>query len=275
MKKQITLFLTILLLSACSSKETRTEIAEKNYFPEMDGCFLLFNVKTQKFDKIIGEATCQKQLPACSTFKVPLAVMAFDSGVLKNEKQTLKWDGKKRWLPAWNQDHNAQTWMRDSVVWFSQELTPKMGMKRFKNYLKNFNYGNQNVSGGLTQAWLKSPNHSETALSISGYEQVVFMKNLWANKLPVTKQAMELTRKITFLEKSPHGYFLSGKTGSNFYDEAKTIQLGWFISHLQRENEEYIIVTNISDLKPTLSKSFGGPRAKEITKNILSDMKLW
>jgi beta-lactamase class D len=88
------------------------------YFADRKGCFLLYNMKTQVFDDVIGEDNCRERLPACSTFKIALSVMAFDSGVLKDENEILKWDGKKGFLPQHDRDHNAKTWLRDSVVWF-------------------------------------------------------------------------------------------------------------------------------------------------------------
>lgn len=273
--KNFSLLSFVLLLSSCTSPVKKVvEVPEYKPFENARGCFLLYNVKTQKIEKEVGDA-CQDRLPACSTFKVPLAVMAFDSKVLKDEKQVLKWDGKKRMHETWNKDHNGQTWMTDSVVWFSQKLTPKMGEKKFKKYLKDFNYGNQDVSTGITTAWLNSPSNPKGSLAVTAYEQVDFMKKLWMNELPVSKRSMELTRQITYLETSPKGFKLSGKTGSNFYDEDRKVQLGWFISHITNGEKEYIAVTNLSDLKPIETDKFGGFRAKMITIRMLEDSGLW
>lgn len=141
----------IVMASCTNSKKSSERLMRSNPFFNMKGCFLLYNLKTNAFEKKIGE-TCQERFPACSTFKVPLAVMGFDSGILKDEKQVLKWDGEKRFLEAWNRNQDARSWMRESVVWFSQRLTPMMGKKRFEGYLKKFNYGNADVSTGITTA---------------------------------------------------------------------------------------------------------------------------
>ncbi len=267
--KLISILLFTTLLSCATKKQ---EV--KEYFPGMKGCFLLYNLKTGAFEKEIGD-TCKVRYPACSTFKVPLAVMAFDSGVLRDEKVTWKWDGQKRLLPQWNKDHNGETWMKDSVVWFSQRITPKMGQKKFQEYLDKFDYGNKDISTGLTQSWLNSPSDPKGSLSITAYEQVEFMKKLWKNELPVSTRSMELTRKITFLETSPNGFHLSGKTGSNFYDKEKKIQFGWFIAQVFNDDNEYIAVTNLSDLKPIETDLYGGQRAKAITKEMLTEAGLW
>lgn len=269
------LFIFTITLSCARNSEEQKAVAETtDHFKDIKGCFLLYNMKTKTFDKVIGEATCRERFPAFSSFKVPLAVMAFDSGVLKDENVILKWDGVKNSRVEENQDHNAKTWMRDSVVWFSQRITPKLGKKKFQKYLNDFNYGNKDFSTGLTTAWLQSPATGK-GLRISAYEQVDFMKSLWTDQLPVTKRSMQLTREITFLETSPKGFELSGKTGSNFYDKERKFHCGWFISHIQKGNLEYIAVTNISDLKPYPQPGYGGPRAKQITKDLLAAEGLW
>lgn len=262
-------------LSVESTKKAQEVHEEDNYFAGRKGCFLLYNMKTKVFDKVINEGNCREQLVACSTFKVPLAVMAFDSGILMNENQVLKWNGVKSFLRAHNQDHNAKTWMRDSVVWFSQRISTKLGAQVFQKYLNDFNYGNKDISASITEAWLVSPAKTTSALKISAYEQVEFMTNLWTDRLPTSKRSMQIARDITFLEDSPNGFKLSGKTGSNLYDKEKKTHLGWFISHLKKDEQEYIAVTNFSDLSPSEEPGYGGPKAKMLTKKILTKLGLW
>jgi beta-lactamase class D len=247
----------------------------KNYFKDATGCFLLYNMKTNTFEKVFGEENCRVDYTAYSTFKVPLAVMAFDSGALKDENEVLKWDGKKSTRPESNHDHDAKSWMRDSIVWFSQRLTSKIGEEKLQAYLNSFNYGNKDLKAGITEAWLVAPTSKGPSLKITAYEQVDFMKKLWTNSLSASPRSMTLTRDITYLETSPNGFKLSGKTGSNFYDKAHKQAFGWFIAHLEKDGLEYIVVTNFRDLKPSKSKLYGGARAKETTKQILGDLKLW
>lgn len=267
------LSLLLLVFIACSQMKSRE--MEEAIFPEnVTGCYLLFNMKTDSLLKKSG-TECQKRFPPASTFKVPLSVIAFDTGVLKDEKQVLKWDGTKRMLDAWNQDQDARSWMKESVVWFSQRLTPKMGKVKAETYLSKFNYGNADLSSGLTDAWLHPPGNKNGNLEISPIEQLEFMKRLWTSQLPVKMRSMDLTKEIMYLETSPNGYKLSGKTGSNFFDREKNIQLGWFIAHVTNGTDEYLSVVMISDLKPYPKNGFGGLRAKELTKSLLAKENLW
>jgi len=280
MIKNVFIALTFISTLSCSTTSEKTATGAlaapitPQYLEGVDACFLLYNMNTRTFDSVIGEKRCRVQYPPASTFKVPLAVMVFDAKILKDENQTLKWDGTKSDLEQHNMDHNAQTWMRDSVVWFSQKLTPRIGKKKLQKYLKRFDYGNQDLSAGITEAWLVAPNSSAAALKISAYEQVVFMKKLWLKQLPASERASQITRDLTYLEISPNGYHLHGKTGSNFYDNEHKVHFGWFIAHIEKDGQSYIAVTNFSDLQPVES-GYGGPRAKEITKKILAEKGLW
>jgi beta-lactamase class D len=55
---------------------------------------------------------------------------------------------------------------------------------------------------------------------------------------------MKITKDITYLETSPKGFRLSGKTGSNAYDSNAKIRIGWFVAHIDNGSKEYIAVTN-------------------------------
>lgn len=275
----IMFLILFLILSACGGAEVKRETpaAEKpapRVLDKTDFCFLLYDMKAEKFVREVGGDRCKEHLPACSSFKVPLAVMAFDAGILKDENLLLKWDGRKESREVVNQDHNAKSWMRDSVVWFSQRLTPRLGAKRFQRYLDGFEYGNRDFSDGIKTAWLISPSETGKGLRVSAYGQIEFMKRLWRDQLPVSHRSMKLTREIMFLETSPNGFRLSGKTGSGLYDKAASKHLGWFISHVEKDGQQYLAVLNLSDLEPG-AKGYGGPRAKAATKEFLAAEGLW
>ncbi|MCE9600497.1 MAG: penicillin binding protein transpeptidase domain-containing protein [Spirochaetia bacterium] len=252
-------------------------------FDNKSGCFLLYSARAGGFLQEIGGQRCRDRYVACSTFKVPLAVMAFDSKVLKDETEVLRWDGKKAMIPEWERDHNAITWMKESVIWFSQRLTPRIGETRIIKYLNDFDYGNRDMSGGPTEAWLVAPDSQGSALKISAYEQIEFLRRLYSGTLPVSDRAMTLTKSLLRIETTPGGFSFSGKTGSNFFkaapNEKHRRRLGWFIGRLARGSgstpEEYFVVTTFHDLESTDDTVFGGRRAREITKEYLKARGLW
>lgn len=268
-----TLFLisSLFLLSACSTKRN---------FPEKDVCFLLYDLKKEAFVDSYNENRCHERFPAVSTFKIALGVMAYDSGVFKNESEPVyTWNRVSTPIENWNKDHNPTSWMRESVVWMSQQMTPKIGMDKIQQYLADFEYGNQDMTAGLKYAWLTpAPFINEpmqNSLKISGYEQVKFLRKLWRGELKASQQSQNMTRKIMTHDKSSKGYELIGKTGSGFKDDDYDQRIGWFVGHLKKDQSEYIVVLNFSDTVKQTSGTFGGREAKEMTLKLLTEKRLW
>jgi beta-lactamase class D len=243
-------------------------------FAGRDGCFELYDLKTNKLVVRSDARRCAERTSPCSTFKVPLSLMAFDAGILIDESSSLKWDGKVSSRETWNHDQTAASWMQNSVVWFSQRLTPMLGMAKVKSYLAHFDYGNQDMTGGLTTAWLSS------SLAISPDEQLAFWRRFWREELPVSKHAVAQTKKITFVDKSPSGWTLHGKTGSGGADASgpngdATLWIGWFVGHVSRGDREYLFVTTYTDRVPSKDDRPAGWIARDIAKTILTTMGLY
>jgi beta-lactamase class D len=194
--------------------------------------------------------------------------MAFDAGILVDATTSMKWDGTKYKREAWNRDQTAATWMRDSVVWFSQELTPSLGMDRVKAYLSSFQYGNEDMSGGLTKAWL------ESSLLISPDEQLRFLQRFWRGELAVSEHALNVTKAISFVDKSS-GWTLHGKTGSGAVNEEYDLWLGWFIGHVAKGDREYVFVMSYTDRFAAMNRRPPGLIARDLTQKILTKLGLY
>jgi beta-lactamase class D len=95
-----------------------------------------------------------------STFKIAISLMAYNENILENESFPLiDYDPYYHLaeLDSHKKAQNPASWIKNSCVWYSQVITKKMGIKKFEDYLKKFDYGNQNISGdknkdGLTNA---------------------------------------------------------------------------------------------------------------------------
>jgi beta-lactamase class D len=264
-------FSLTLILAACSSKRD---------FPQKDVCYLLYDLKTGQYVDTHNEKRCEEKLPACSTFKVALSVMGYDSGILKDESNPVfKWDGVKRVIDPWNKDQTPTSWMRESAVWVSQEMTPKLGMQKIQTYLNDFDYGNRDFSGGLKYSWLTPArfiNESmQNTLKISGYDQVKFLTKLWRGELKASEKAQAFTKSIMSHDISPKGSVLVGKTGSGFTDENQEYRIGWFVGHVQKDMNEYIVVINFTDKQKQPAATYGGREAKESALKLLTEKGLW
>ncbi|HMT03224.1 MAG TPA: penicillin-binding transpeptidase domain-containing protein [Burkholderiales bacterium] len=241
------------------------------YFANKDGCFILYDFNKGKVITKYNPKRCLMRVSPNSTFKIPLSLMAFDKKII-NQQTVFKWNGQKYDLEKWNMDQTPQTWLKNSVLWVSREITPKLGLITIKSYLQKFNYGNKDFSGDkgknnpLTQAWLSS------SLKISATEQLTFLNKMLKYKLPVSKKnAIYNTMNNMYLEDLANGWQLYGKTGSGYKDGYRN---GWFVGFIVKNNYKYIFVTNFSDKYSGKDNIAGGRIARDITEHILlMDMK--
>ncbi len=211
-----------------------------------DHCFV---VQTAQ-EIIVQEGDANVAYPPCSTFKIPLALMGFDSGILTDATHPV-WPFQPGYVDshdAWKQDMNPTTWIKESCVWYSQVLTQKLGMPIFQNYVTQFDYGNMDVSGdsgqnnGLSQSWLGS------SLRISSAQQCTFLQQMLAGKWPIKPQAYAMTKQILFVEELKNGWTLYGKTGTGSLinqDGSKNPDLnhGWFVGWIEK-GHQYIVFSN-------------------------------
>lgn len=206
------------------------------------------------------QGVCEEQFTPASTFKVPLALIGYDAGILKDAR-----------TPAWNyrpefkaRKRDRKTvdptiWERDSVLWYSQEITRSLGEASFADYVRRLRYGNMDVSGGLTAAWLDS------SLRISPDEQVAFLRRLIAGEHPVSRQAHDLTMAI-LPEFDADGWKVHGKTGTGRYaivsgGVEKNLPLGWFVGWAEKGGRKLVFARlRIDDMR---SSTPAGPRLRD------------
>ncbi|OGR89828.1 MAG: hypothetical protein A3J74_03900 [Elusimicrobia bacterium RIFCSPHIGHO2_02_FULL_57_9] len=242
------------------------ELNLQQIFERKEGCFILYDLQSSTAVIKYNPGFCAQRHSPSSTFKIPIALMAFDQHMLGDENAVIKWDGIDRKVSRWNQDQTPVTWLRYSVVWVSRWITPQIGREQIKRYLSDFRYGNQDMSGGIDRAWLSS------TLKISAEEQVEFLARFWRGKLGAAAQAIELTKKCLPYRKLESGSVLRGKTGSGFLGDGRKI--GWFAGYLKKDGQQYVFVTNFSDAGRADDPKSGGERAKAMTELILSGLGL-
>ena len=241
---------------AATSIEMSSESIAPHFKNYSSSCFEMLDCSTGKVFKYNPEQ-CSKRLPPMSTFKIFNSLVGLETGVLKDENHLMKWDGQKRWIDSWNQDQTLASAVKNSTVWYFQNVASAVGEERMKKFIQAAHYGNEDISGGITKFWLGS------TLKISADEQVDLVKGLYSNSLPFSKRSMEIVRKITELKSTEKGE-LHGKTGSDRVD-GKDV-LGWFVGYVVHDKHVYVFATNIQG-----SDGAWGPKAREITENILTE----
>lgn len=265
MFQSISAFTILLALSFSSLAMARPDYA--SFFKNQDACFVISDAKSGRIVDEYNPDRCQERFSPYSTFKIAAALMAFEKGILKNENQIIKWDRVHRSPPDLNQDQTPATWMRNSIVWVTQWLTPKLTLPTINQYLKEFNYGNQDFSGGLKNAWIDS------TLKISAREQVGFLIRLWGGSLNLNKRSMDLTKQIIRLKSFSNGVELYGKTGTGCICktciEHPAKMIGWFVGVWKRPSGDLIFAANATDLK--IETKPAGPRLKATVISLLEN----
>ena len=267
-------FLVIMVLSGCignpvtpvspsiftpTEAPSKEELDLEGYFDGFTSAFVLYDRTNDHYIRYNPERSSERLLPA-STFKIMNSLIGLETGVIPDEDYVIEWDGTQYEIAAWNQDHSLRTAMQNSVVWYYQELARRVGKEKMHYYVDAVGYGNQDISGEIDPFWLNG------SLRISADEQVEFLKRLYQGDLPFSERSMKIVKEIMVLEKNDL-YQLSGKTGTGMVDD---LYIGWFVGFVEEENNVYFFATNIQGMSPD-SK---GPKAKEITLNILQDMEL-
>ncbi|HYD70240.1 class D beta-lactamase [Azospirillum sp.] len=226
---------------------------------------------------LFRDGPCDRRFSPMSTFKFPLALMGFDSGILKDTHDP-RWDYRPEYASRMEQQKIATDptiWLRESIVWYSQELTRRMGMERFKAYVDALDYGNRDVRGnlgrndGLTESWLMS------SLTISTDEQVQLLSRVFARTLPVSGHACDMTLANMPSFPADGGWTVWGKTGSGWLRDAKgavdrTRPLGWFIGWAEKDGRR-VVFARLEAGDPQ-TKGFGGPAARAAVLAKLSSM---
>lgn len=180
-----------------------------------------------KIVKQVGDCTTRRS-PA-STFKVPLAVIGFDSGILysptepelpynavaQERNDEFYSPSKYPIMILATESQTPYTWMQKSVIWYSQEIVSRLGYEKFNAYVKQLNYGNMDVSGDKDKGHSYLRSWIFSSLKISPIEQIEFMEKLYHNTLPVSKEAQENTKAIMKLDNLWLDWDFYGKTGGS------------------------------------------------------------
>lgn len=194
-------------------------------------------------DALLRDGTCDERFPPFSSFKLPLAVIGFEAGILE-DAETPRWAWHAG-LTAPERDRKAvdpTIWERDSVLWYSREITRLLGAEQFAQSVARLDYGNGDVSGvggnGLTHAWLGA------SLRISPDEQAAFVRRLVLSQLPIDPQAQVMAASV-LPDFAAGDWVVSGKTGSGWNEGADGQQireqpLGWFVGYAQRGGEAIV-----------------------------------
>ena len=216
---------------------------------------------------ILQQGRCDQRVTPASTFNIVVSLMGFDAGILRDaHTPRLPFKaGYVDWNASWRTATDPASWIRNSTVWYAQQVTSQLGAARLAQYLARFDYGNRDVSGdpgqnnGVTSSWMAS------SLQISPDEQVALLRKIVNRELPVSAHAYDVTSMLLKLPTETGGWQVYGKTGTAFPlgadgKEDKAHAYGWFVGWATRGERTVVFARLLQD--QTEGDSAAGPRAK-------------
>ena len=201
---------------------------------KITGSITVYDYKNKIWIYSSEEDSSIRKLPA-STFKIPNSLIFLEEGVLRDENETLEWDRVERYNEKWNADLNLREAFKYSALWFYIKGSERVEKEKYREYLHEFAYGNQEISGQNKAFWI------DGSLTISPKEQINFLVNLYEEKFPVSKKTYETVKDIMINEKNKD-YVLRGKTGWGRDGSQNVI---WYVGYLETGENVYFYATRI------------------------------
>lgn len=264
MKKVGIVFVIMGLSLSCFAGQP-TEIHQlKKIFDKykIDGSILIYNQNENSYLGYNMER-CNVAFCPASTFKIPNTLIALESGVATPHSVFL-WKGERRNFPSWEKDMALEEAFKASAVPVYQEIARRVGVDRMKYYTQLFNYGNLDINEvNIDKFWLEGKS------SITQYQQIYFLYKLYNLLLPVSENAMRLTKELMLYE-AKNDYKISGKTG---WAVRQQENITWFVGFVETSDNVYFFATNVASDKNTDLQSIITTRI-ELTKDILQELNI-
>ena len=228
--------------------EIRDSLAKR--FTDIGTVGTFVGYKIEDYLVIASDATRSGEalLPA-STFKIPNSLIALETGVVSDpDRDVFKWDGVTRAFPAWNKDHTLRSAIAASAVPVYQEIARRIGEVRMQQYVKDLDYGNKNIGGGIDRFWLNGD------LRIDPIQQIDFLDRLRRGVLPVSQRSQQLTRDILPVEKLGD-VIIRSKTGLIGVDDRTAAggvrpSVGWLVGWAEKGSAQTVFALNLDIREP-------------------------
>ena len=225
-------------------------------FAKTQFCIATLRLKPGSVIQLSGRG-CSLQIPPCSTFKIPIAEVAFQQKII-DESDLFRWDGRKHERIELNQDQNLYQWMKHSAVWVSLLIVKRLKLADLQMHLAQVKYGNALI--GPEEFWIKGP------LAISVIEKVEYLSRVGSSSF---------NRSLDLLKDERMGAVkVSAKTGSCFFKNSASgeRQVGWYVGRMREiDGESAFAARVISD--PVNSFRADGQTAKRLFKKWLQKSK--
>jgi beta-lactamase class D len=222
----------------------------------------------------VGGNECERRTLPASTFKIPHALIALQTGVVA-ESTVMKWDGAKKDFPAWERDHTLDSAIKWSVLWFFQRAAATIGRERELQQLTAFDYGSKRFSRDVDRFWLNGD------LTISPREQVAFLQKMYTYRLPVERRHIDTVKAAMtmpagtlsnasgvhpFPLRWPRGTIARLKTGNGTVDGER---VSWLVGVVESGGREYAFASRVRSSARSLATTAGADLAVRVLNGMM------
>ncbi|MDR2939377.1 MAG: serine hydrolase [Clostridiales bacterium] len=197
-----------------------------------------------------------------SSFHIVSSLAALESETITPTDSVFKWDGTNWPFESWNRDMNLIEAFQNSSTWYFKLLIEKTGQEYMGGFINKIGYGNCDISewDGST---INSPSWingfwMESSLLISPMEQLDLVMRIFEGQTDINENNILELKKMMHIETLNSRYNLYGKTGTG--------NGGWFVGFFNIGGGNIYFATYL-----TAQEGADGPKAQEITKNIIEN----
>ena len=253
--------IALFTLGSCTLNKAKINNDLKKHFDsaQVTGSFSLLNNQSGNITVYNMELDTQRVTPG-TTFDIINTLVGLETGVLTDDKMVVKWDGIQRPDSNWNKDLNLNEAYKTDATPYFQGIAKLIGKDKMQYWLDSLQYGNKKIGASIDSFWL------DNQLRISPDEQVGLMFQLYFDKLPFSKYAQQIVRKLMLAEDNTL-YKFSYKTGTGFDEKGNAI--GWVIGWVEENRHVYFFSTFVRSPNKNIDMK---TIELKITKNILSEM---
>jgi beta-lactamase class D len=206
---------------------------------------LIYNQKKNKY--ITNDTSLINQLiTPNNTFYILESLIGLESGNIKDTADFFTWDQQNYSNPNWNQDQNLTMALKFQTEWYFNQVAQKIDTAKMKSWINLVDYGNKDLSGGVTQCW------KNNSLKITVKQQMDLLRKMYYYNLPFSVEHLRYIRKTFSFSRLNNKNLYSFKTkGLN-----NNLPVIWYLGYVEFLNNTYLVVHTVEMTSRKKNKYF-------------------
>jgi len=229
-------------------------------------CFLIARLGGGQAASAGTAKECDHKAAPASTFKIPHALIALQSGVV-TPATVMEWGGSRDGFASWQRDHTLDSAIKSSVLPFFQRTAAAIGRERMAATLRAIGYGSDTFDGELARFWINGD------LVVSPREQAAFLQRMFTYQLPIDRPHVDTVKQALLMPAGKlsnaagvHEFPLRwagtpavrAKTGNT---TVKGERVSWLVGEIDAGGSGYVFVARVRSDTRALTTTAGAELA--------------